>query len=55
MCIKSAPYLHLKSVNQALNKVKFDALSLMLLTNSSEIALLEGAVPASIIKVLMPN
>ena len=37
MCIKSAPCLHLKSANWALNIVLFDALVLMLLTNLMQI------------------
>ena len=42
MCIKFAPYLHVKSAK--------DALALTLLANSSKIASLEGAVPASTFK-----
>ena len=51
MCIKSASYFHQKSANEELNLLLY----LMLwcycyLENSSQIALLEGAVPASISK-----
>ena len=49
MCIKSAPYLHQKSNNWALNIELFYALVLMLFTNFVPIAPLEGAVPAFIV------
>ena len=49
MCIKSAPYLHPKKANWSLNIILF--CMLMSSLNSSQIALLEGAVPANLLLI----
>ena len=57
MCIKAAPFLHQKSGNWELNMIPFLCFMLMLLNiiDSSQITPLKGAVPVSIVNIMMPN